>query len=63
MYLFRSKKNIHKYKMPSKCTWKFSLSFFFFFSKDLNKNEKEGTQPQNKKTSQRKPNFKNELKV
>jgi hypothetical protein len=39
------------------------FEFFFFFSKDLNKNEKEGTQPQNKKTSQRKPNFKNELKV
>jgi hypothetical protein len=55
--------------MPSKCTWKFSLSVFLF-SKHLNKNEKEGTQPKNKKQAKKKfkkiikiNKFENKLKV
>jgi hypothetical protein len=48
--------------MPSKYTRKFSLSVFWFLE-HLNKNEKEGTQPQKQKKPKKKPKFDNELKV
>ncbi len=62
MYFFRSKRHIHKYKMPSKYTWKFSLNVFLFL-KHFNKNEKEGTQPLKQKKNQKQPKIENELKV